>query len=102
MTLIMSIVIEMTTMTVPLIRGMTATPSSPPSTVIPPPSVTERPPWRHTFRRSPCRTSASTSGNIIAMTATWMQKIAQDWLVLELTGSATQVGITVACSSRPC
>ncbi|WFR65891.1 MFS transporter [Curtobacterium flaccumfaciens] len=35
------------------------------------------------------------------MTAGWMQRIAQDWLVLQLTGSVAQVGITVACQFAP-
>ncbi|WP_369824098.1 MFS transporter [Frondihabitans sp. PAMC 28766] len=64
--------------------------------------VSERPPWRHTFiALAVPNFRIWTSGNLIAMTATWMQKIAQDWLVLELTGSATQVGITVACQFAP-
>jgi MFS family permease len=64
--------------------------------------VTERPPWRHTFiALSVPNFRIWTSGNLVAMTATWMQKIAQDWLVLELTGSATKVGITVALQFAP-
>jgi MFS family permease len=42
-----------------------------------------------------------TATNIVAMTAGWMQRIAQDWLVLQLTGSAGDVGITVACQFAP-
>ncbi|MQY13012.1 Enterobactin exporter EntS [Streptomyces sp. RB5] len=34
-------------------------------------------------------------------TGTWMQRIAQDWLVLSLTGSAAAVGITVAMQFLP-
>jgi MFS family permease len=64
--------------------------------------VTERPPWRHTFiALAVPNFRIWTSGNLIAMTATWMQKVAQDWLVLELTGSATAVGITVAMQFAP-
>jgi MFS family permease len=37
----------------------------------------------------------------ITNTGTWMQTIAQDWLVLELTGSATAVGITMALQFLP-
>ncbi len=36
------------------------------------------------------------SGQVVSNTGTWMQRIAQDWLVLSLTGSATAVGITTA------
>lgn len=64
--------------------------------------VSERPPWRHTFiALSVPNFRIWTSGNLVAMTATWMQKVAQDWLVLELTGSATAVGITVAMQFAP-
>jgi MFS family permease len=35
------------------------------------------------------------------MTGTWMQTIAQSWLVLELTGSATAVGLVVALQTLP-
>jgi MFS family permease len=37
----------------------------------------------------------------VASTGTWMQSIALDWLVLELTGSASAVGITMACQFLP-
>jgi MFS family permease len=39
--------------------------------------------------------------NIVAMTATWMQRVAQDWLVLQLTGSVAAVGLTVAMQFGP-
>jgi MFS family permease len=39
--------------------------------------------------------------NLVAMTAAWMQRIAQDWLVLELSGSVAAVGITVAMQFTP-
>ncbi|WP_440695081.1 MFS transporter [Clavibacter nebraskensis] len=79
---------------------------TPPPNAFPPtaplPVQTQRPPWRHTlialsvpnFRRF-------TASNVIAMTSGWMQRIAQDWLVLELTGSVTAVGITVAMQFAP-
>jgi MFS family permease len=35
------------------------------------------------------------------MTATWMQRIAQDWLVLQLTHSVAAVGVTVAMQFGP-
>ncbi|WP_228265936.1 MFS transporter [Microlunatus elymi] len=38
---------------------------------------------------------------LVANTGLWMQRIAQDWLIRELTGSATAVGITVACQFLP-
>ena len=41
------------------------------------------------------------SGQSFANTGTWMQSIAQDWLVLELTHSSTAVGITMALQFVP-
>jgi len=82
--------------------------SVPPRTIAPPPAtepvpvMTRRPPWRHTFiALSVPNFRLWTAGNVVAMTAGWMQRIAQDWLVLELTGSATAVGITVALQFAP-
>ncbi|GAA2048804.1 MULTISPECIES: MFS transporter [Streptomyces] len=40
-------------------------------------------------------------GGSISNIGTWMQRIAQDWLVHELTGSATAVGITTALQFLP-
>ena len=39
--------------------------------------------------------------NILAMSATWMQRIAQDWLVLQLTHSVAAVGVTTAMQFAP-
>ncbi|MGK5451071.1 MFS transporter [Streptomyces radiopugnans] len=41
------------------------------------------------------------AGQLVSNTGTWMQRIAQDWLVLGLTGSATAVGITTALQFLP-
>ncbi|MGF6888300.1 MFS family permease [Nocardia sp. GAS34] len=41
------------------------------------------------------------AGQVISNTGTWMQRIAQDWLVLTLTGSAFAVGITTAMQFLP-
>ena len=41
------------------------------------------------------------SGQVVSNTGAWMQRIAQDWLVLTLTGSATAVGITTAMQFLP-
>lgn len=40
-------------------------------------------------------------GQVVSNTGTWMQRIAQDWLVLTLTGSASAVGITIALQFLP-
>lgn len=41
------------------------------------------------------------TGQAISMVGTWMQSIAQSWLVLELTGSGTALGIVVALQTLP-
>ncbi|SHK68965.1 Predicted arabinose efflux permease, MFS family [Pseudonocardia thermophila] len=41
------------------------------------------------------------SGQAVSLAGTWMQTIAQSWLVLELTGSATAVGAVVALQTLP-
>jgi MFS family permease len=80
--------------------------SASPTTLHPPteplPIQATRPPWRHSFiALSVPNFRLFTATNLVAMTAGWMQRIAQDWLVLQLTGSVAQVGITVACQFAP-
>ena len=41
------------------------------------------------------------SGLLVSGTGGWIQRIAQDWLVLTLTDSPTAVGITTACQFVP-
>ncbi|WP_461006294.1 MFS transporter [Streptomyces capparidis] len=41
------------------------------------------------------------AGQVVSNTGTWMQRIAQDWLVLTLTGSSAAVGITTALQFLP-
>lgn len=41
------------------------------------------------------------TGQVISFIGGWTQRIAQDWLVLSLTGSATAVGITTAMQFLP-
>jgi MFS family permease len=40
-------------------------------------------------------------GQIVSMIGTWLQMVAQGWLVLEMTGSAFWVGVTAATSTIP-
>ena len=66
------------------------------------PVVAEHLPWRHTFislKVPNFRIFAM--GHFVAVIALWMQRIAQDWLVLQLSGSVTAVGITVALQFLP-
>jgi MFS family permease len=41
------------------------------------------------------------SGQILSLTGTWMQRVAQDWLVLSLTHSGIALGITTALQFLP-
>ncbi|MCW2494816.1 MFS transporter [Jatrophihabitans sp.] len=41
------------------------------------------------------------SGQAISLIGTWMQQVAQSWLVLQLTGSATDLGVVVALQTLP-
>jgi MFS family permease len=41
------------------------------------------------------------SGQVVSNTGAWTQRVAQDWLVLTLTGSAAAVGITTAMQFLP-
>lgn len=79
-----------------------------PARVAPPPTtqpvgvVLERLPWRHTFISLKVRNyRIFAAGHLIAVIALWMQRIAQDWLVLQLSGSVTAVGVTVALQFLP-
>jgi len=82
---------------------VTAAPTSP---AFPPTEplqvITGRAPWSQTFSslRVP-NFRLFTISNVLAMSGTWMQRIAQDWLVLTLSHSVTAVGITVAMQFTP-
>src|SRR5215217_8236786 len=41
------------------------------------------------------------AGQAVSLAGTWMQSVAQGWLVLQLTGSATAVGLVVALQFVP-
>jgi MFS family permease len=66
------------------------------------PIISGRTPWSQSFSslRVP-NFRLFTISNILAMSGTWMQRIAQDWLVLTLSHSVTAVGITVAMQFTP-
>ena len=64
--------------------------------------ILDRPAWRDTFSSLRIRNyRLYVLSSAIASTAVWMQRIAVDWLMLELTGSVTLVGITVALQFAP-
>jgi MFS family permease len=66
------------------------------------PVITGRTPWSQSFTslRVP-NFRLFTISNILAMSGTWMQRIAQDWLVLTLSHSVAAVGVTVAMQFTP-
>ena len=41
------------------------------------------------------------AGSVVSNTGTWMQRIAQDWMVLQLTGSGAALGITTGLQFLP-
>ncbi len=41
------------------------------------------------------------SGQLVSLTGTWMQRVAQDWLVLSITNSGTALGIVTALQFAP-
>lgn len=60
------------------------------------------PPWKHTLLSLGVRNYRIFAGtSLVALTALWMQRIAQDWLVLQLSGSVVAVGITTALQFAP-
>ncbi|MED7825249.1 MFS transporter [Streptomyces chiangmaiensis] len=90
----------------PSARDSTGAPRSPESSK--PPTSTAYAPER----AEPARSSMFSSlrvrnyrlfflGQVVSNTGTWMQRIAQDWLVLSLTGSSTAVGVTTALQFLP-
>lgn len=61
-----------------------------------------RPPLRQAFRAlHNVNYRLFWSGQIISMIGTWMQRIAQAWLVLNLTHSPVALGIVTACQTVP-
>lgn len=77
-------------------------PATDASVTAPLPIFAERPSWRDTF--SALRVynyRLYVIAQLFANTTGWMQRIATDWLVLQLTGSIGLVGLTVALQCLP-
>ena len=68
-----------------------------------PPLATRVRAWRHQTFASLAEPNFRLyfAGQSISLIGTWMQMVAQAWLVLELTGSATWVGLVVAVQTLP-
>ncbi|MFF4957441.1 MFS transporter [Streptomyces sp. NPDC001222] len=89
------------------------TPKSPTASATPEPPAAPTTPNADATDRSGSRASSMFSslrvrnyrlfflGQVVSNTGTWMQRIAQDWLVLSLTGSSTAVGVTTALQFLP-
>lgn len=62
----------------------------------------QRPAWRDTFGALRMHNyRLYVAAQFISNTAGWSQRIAVDWLVLEITGSVTLVGLTIALQFLP-
>jgi MFS family permease len=85
---------------------MHATSDAPPVGAHPPaeipPGRMPRPPLKQAFRalRNP-NYRLFWCGQIVSMIGTWMDRIAQAWLVLRLTDSPLALGILTACQTFP-
>lgn len=76
--------------------------SAGPALTAPIPVSIPKPAWRDTFVSLRIRNYRLFAiSHLIAVVAVWMQRIAQDWMVLQLSGSVTAVGITVAMQFAP-
>ena len=79
---------------------MTAVATSPASTS--PPDSPAAAPSTGMFRSLRVRNyRLYAAGQLVSLTGTWMQRVAQDWLVLELTNSGTALGIVTALQFLP-
>lgn len=57
---------------------------------------------RHTFRALSARNyRLYIAGQVVSVSGTWMQTVAQAWLVLRLTGSGVALGVTTALQFLP-
>ncbi|SOD94723.1 MFS transporter [Blastococcus haudaquaticus] len=68
-----------------------------------PPAAEPPRPWRERAFRSLRVPNYRTffTGHAVSVTGTWMQRVAQDWLVLELSDSAVAVGVATALQAVP-
>ncbi|GGK89201.1 MFS transporter [Salinibacterium xinjiangense] len=80
---------------------VTMTPDQVPATM-PIAVAIQRPAWRDTFSALKVHNyRLYIIAQFISNTAGWAQRIAVDWLVLEITGSVTLVGLTIALQFLP-
>lgn len=61
-----------------------------------------RPRWRRVFGSLRNRNYRNYfTGQAVSLVGTWMQSVAQSWLVVQLTGSGTMLGLVVATQTLP-
>ncbi|WP_375486292.1 MFS transporter [uncultured Jatrophihabitans sp.] len=66
------------------------------------PNTEAPPPSRGVFRALRTRNfRLYAGGQLVSLTGTWMQRVAQDWLVLQLTNSGTALGVVTALQFGP-
>ena len=82
--------------------SVASTPTLPPTESGPTDAVDAPAPDRGVFRSLRTRNfRLYAGGQLVSLTGTWMQRVAQDWLVLELTNSGTALGIVTALQFGP-
>jgi MFS family permease len=80
----------------------TARPVAPDAVAETPGTRKKRPPLKQAFRAlKNANYRYFWFGQVISMVGTWMQRIAQAWLVLKLTNSPLALGIVTACQTLP-
>jgi MFS family permease len=83
------------------VEAVAATPDPSPATM-PIAIAMERPHWKDTFAALRIHNyRLYVIAQFISNTAGWMQRIAVDWLVLEITGNVALVGLTIALQFLP-
>ncbi len=81
---------------------MTTAPVNSDPATVPIAIAMQRPRWRDTFQALRLHNYRLYAiGQLIVNTSGWMQRIAVDWLVLEITGSVALVGLTIALQFLP-
>lgn len=92
----------MTVTSVPLGNVTNLSGVEPESVTQPIPVITQAPRWRDTFiALRAYNYRLYVVGQLFANVGGWMQRVAIDWLVLELTGNVALVGLTVALQFAP-
>jgi len=87
---------------VPLINVTNLSGVDPESVTQPIPLITQAPRWRDTFiALRAYNYRLYLVGQLFANVGGWMQRVAIDWLVLELTGNVALVGLTVTLQFAP-